>query len=71
MQTVLNIVQIIVSIILVAIILLQVRGQGTAIFGGAESSYRTRRGIEKVLFNATIVLVGVFILTSILSVRFF
>lgn len=71
MQTLLNIVQILVSILLVAIILLQVRGQGTTLFGGTESSYRTRRGIEKFLFNATIVLVGVFIVTSILSVRFF
>ena len=66
----LNIVQIAISIILVAIILLQVKGQGTGLFGAAEGSFRTRRGIERVLFQFTIFMVVVFILVSILSVRF-
>ena len=66
----LNIVQIAISIILVVIILLQVRGQGTGLFGAAEGSFRTRRGIERVLFQFTIFMVVVFIAVSILSVRF-
>lgn len=66
----LNIVQIAISVILVVIILLQVRGQGTGLFGAAEGSFRTRRGIERVLFQFTIFMVVVFILVSILSVRF-
>lgn len=66
----LNIVQIAISIILVTIILLQVRGQGTGLFGAAEGSFRTRRGIERVLFQFTIFMVVVFIAVSILSVRF-
>ncbi|MXY46766.1 MAG: preprotein translocase subunit SecG [Chloroflexi bacterium] len=66
----LNIVQIAISIILVTIILLQVRGQGTGLFGAAEGSFRTRRGIERVLFQFTIAMVVVFIAVSILSVRF-
>lgn len=66
----LNIVQIAISIVLVVIILLQVRGQGTGLFGAAEGSFRTRRGIERVLFQFTIFMVVVFIAVSILSVRF-
>ena len=66
----LNIVQIAISVILVVIILLQVRGQGTGLFGAAEGSFRTRRGIERVLFQFTIFMVIVFIAVSILSVRF-
>ena len=66
----LNIVQIAISVILVVIILLQVRGQGTGLFGAAEGSFRTRRGIERILFQFTIFMVAVFIAVSILSVRF-
>jgi preprotein translocase subunit SecG len=66
----LNIVQIAISIILVVVILLQVRGQGTGLFGAAEGSFRTRRGVERVLFQFTIFMVVVFIAVSILSVRF-
>lgn len=66
-----NLIQILLSIALVVVILLQVRGQGTGLFGSAESSYRTRRGIEKTLFQLTIVLVVVFLTTSIISVRVF
>ena len=71
MQTVMNLVQIVVAVILVIVVLLQVRGQGTGLFGSAESSYRTRRGLEKTLFHFTIVLVVVFITASIISVRIF
>ena len=65
MHTVMTYVQILVSILLIITVLMQVRGQGGGIFGSAESSYRTRRGLEKLLFQFTIVLVGVFIGTSI------
>ena len=67
----LNFLQIFISILVVAIILLQVRGQGVGLFGAAESSFRTRRGVELVLFRFTIFLVALFIGVSIISVRFF
>ena len=67
----LNILQISISVLVVAIILLQVRGQGTGLFGAAESSFRTRRGVELALFRFTIFLVALFIGISIISVRFF
>jgi preprotein translocase subunit SecG len=66
-KTYLNVIQIIVSAVLVVVILLQVRGSG---FGelGTQSVFRTRRGVEKTLFQATIVLAVVFILVSMWSV---
>ena len=67
----LNFLQIFISLLVVAIILLQVRGQGAGLFGSAESSFRTRRGVELVLFRFTIFLVSLFIGISIISVKFF
>ncbi len=70
MLTYLNIAQIILSVALVLVILLQVRGGGLGgIFGQADTVYRTRRGIEKTLFQLTIVLVVIFIIISIVSLR--
>ena len=67
MDNAINIVMIFISLLLIAVILMQVRGQGTALFGAAESSFRTRRGIELALFRFTIVLVVIFIVVSIIS----
>ena len=64
--------QIIISVVLVLVILVQGRGGSLGgIFGGWDSSsaFRTRRGIEKTLFRFTIILVVVFVLISMLSVR--
>lgn len=59
--------EIFISIALIAIILLQVKGEGV---GGLQSGsfVRTRRGIEKTLFQLTIVLVVVFLTISAVSV---
>ena len=59
--------QILVSILLIAIILLQIRGQGSGFFGSAQASFRTRRGVEKTLFQFTVVLAVVFTLLAIVS----
>ena len=66
-DSVLKFIQIVVSIVLVITILVQVRGQGTGLFGSAEGSFRTRRGLEKTMFQFTIFLVFVFIMVSIIS----
>ena len=68
-MTALHVGQILVSIILVLVILLQVRETGSGLFGSAQASFRTRRGVEKSLFQFTIVLAVVFLLMSIISVR--
>ncbi len=65
----LNVVQIVVATVLIIVVLMQVRGQGTGLFGSAESSFRSRRGLEKTLFQFTVVLVVVFIVLSIVSAR--
>ena len=63
----LNIVQIIVSITLITIILIQVKGETGGVFGGGVGMARTRRGLERTLFNITIVLSVVFLVLSFLS----
>lgn len=69
MQFPLSILQIIVSIALIATILLQQRGGGgSAIFGGGGGgSYYTKRGFERIIFIATIVLAVLFILLSLIN----
>lgn len=71
METYLNVVQIIISIILICVVLLQARGSGfSATFSSDTSIYRTRRGVEKTIFNVTIALSVLFVGISILSVVF-
>ena len=66
MDWILSIGQIGVSVALMASVLLQTRGAGLgAAFGGDSSVYRSRRGIEKRLFQFTVVLAVLFILFSI------
>jgi len=65
----LNIAQIIISIALIALTVMQSKGAGLGrMFGGDSSIYRTRRGVEKTMFNLTVILAVVFFLTSLLSV---
>jgi preprotein translocase subunit SecG len=68
MQTILLWAQLIVSLLLVTAILLQQKGTGLgATFGGGGEVYHSRRGIEKNLFYATIVLAILFIGIAIFS----
>ena len=70
MQLFLNISQIVLSVALVMVIMLQVRGGGLGgIFGQPDTVYRTRRGLEKSLFQLTIVLVVLFIVIALVSLR--
>jgi preprotein translocase subunit SecG len=58
--------QIIVSIALVAAILLQARGTGlSGTFGGDSAVYRSRRGIERRLWQFTILLLALFVAFSV------
>lgn len=70
METYLHVAQIVVAVALILIVLLQVRGGGLGgIFGQADTVYRTKRGVEKTLFQLTIALVVIFIILSIVSLR--
>ena len=69
MEGALNFAQILISVVLIVVVLLQVRDGGGGIFGSGQATYRTRRGVEKTLFQATIVMGIVFIMVSILSAQ--
>jgi preprotein translocase subunit SecG len=70
MEMYLYIAQIVVAVALILVALLQVRGGGLGgIFGQADTVYRTKRGVEKTLFQLTIALVVIFIVLSIVSLR--
>ena len=62
--------QMILSVALTAALLLQVKGGGLGgIFGQADTVYRTRRGVEKTLFQITIVLVVLFLGISLAMLK--
>lgn len=69
-MTYFNIAQIVISVVLVLLILSQVREAGSGFFGSAQNTIRTRRGLERTLFQLTIGLIVVFLLVSTLSARF-
>ncbi|MEK7784106.1 MAG: preprotein translocase subunit SecG [Chloroflexota bacterium] len=66
-----NIVQIILSIALITAIVLQSKGAGLGgLTGGSEGGgvFRARRGVEKLLFNITVVLSIAFFITAVINV---
>jgi preprotein translocase subunit SecG len=69
LSSALYIVEIIISIVLMIIILLQAKGSGfSGVFGGETSQiYRTRRGLERRLFQFTIFMSATFIVLSLLT----
>ena len=67
---VVRIIQIILSIAVISFILMQARGAGLgSAFGGssAGSVFKTRRGVERLIFNITIVFVILFAVISIIG----
>ena len=63
--------QIGLSLLLIMAILLQQRGTGlSSTFGGGSLEYSTKRGAEKIIFWATIVLAILFLAISIARVFF-
>ena len=69
-MNIVKIFQLIIAILLIVVILLQNRGGGLSnIFGGGGGNvFMTKRGLEKKLFTATIVLAVLFFAVSLLSV---
>jgi preprotein translocase subunit SecG len=69
MKTLIQIFQIIIPVLLIAVIILQARGTGLgSAWGGGGESYRSRRGAERILFGATILLAVLFFLISIINI---
>jgi protein translocase SecG subunit len=66
---ILSIVQVAISVLLMVSILLQNRGSGlSAAFGGDFGGYYTKRGLEKFLFYASIVLGFLFLAVAVANV---
>lgn len=71
MKQVLTIVQIVTSLVLIGLILIQARGTGLGrTFGGGGGTSFTRRGLEKLIFKLTFVFVFIFIAVSILQLLY-
>jgi len=71
MSTYLNLALVIVSFALIALVLLQSKGAGLGGLGGGDfggSGYHVRRGVERLVFNLTIVLSILYFLLALLSV---
>ena len=63
--------QIVVSIALIASVLMQARGTGlSGTFGGDSAVYRSRRGVERRLWQFTVLLLVLFVLFSLVSFIF-
>lgn len=68
---ILGIIQIVLAALMIIAILLQQRGTGlSSAFGGEGNVYRTKRGLEKVIFIATIILAIGFLVTAFLNVLY-
>ncbi|MEO5965200.1 MAG: preprotein translocase subunit SecG [Candidatus Limnocylindrales bacterium] len=68
MNPILAVGQLLVSIALVAAILLQSRGTGlSGTFGGDSAVYRSRRGVERRLWQFTLLLLGLFVLFALVA----
>ena len=69
MSTYISLAQMIIATALTIVIILQARNSGGlgGIFGGDQGIFRTRRGVEKTLFNFTIVLAVAFVVVSLVA----
>jgi len=68
MKQILTIIQIVISVSLISVILIQARGTGLGrTFGGGGGTSFSRRGLEKLIFRLTFVLVGLFLIISVLQ----
>jgi len=57
---------IVISILLIILIVLQTQGSGlSSTWGGSGASYHSKRGVEKMVFSLTVVLAGLFIVSSL------
>lgn len=69
MKNIIVIFQIILGLLLSGAILIQARGTGLgSAWGGGGESYRSKRGVERLLFLGSIVLAFLFLIISIINV---
>ncbi len=62
----LNIIFIVISVALTAAILIQSRSAGmSSAFGGGSEGFHIRRGSEKIIFRATVVLASLYLILAL------
>lgn len=71
MKIYLTLAQIVLAIALIVLVVLQAKDAGLSqMFGGGDMGvFKTRRGVEKTMFQATIVLAVAFVLLAVVTVR--
>jgi preprotein translocase subunit SecG len=70
MENILLIAQMVLSAALILSVLFQVKGGGLGgIFGQADTVYRTKRGVERTLFQITIILTALFVILSLIILK--
>lgn len=63
--------QLIVSVILIGLVLIQERSSGlSSVLGGGGTPYHTKRGAEKIVHSATIISAALFVILAILNLIF-
>jgi len=71
MGNIILITQIIISVVLVILILMQPKGVGLGrAWGGAGEFYKSKRGVERIVFYMTLIFTLVFILSSFAAILF-
>ena len=67
----LMIAQVAIAVVMIISILMQNRSEGLgSMFGGGGETFRTKRGLEKLLYNLTLVLGVVFTVLSLIIVKY-
>ncbi|PJF35889.1 MAG: preprotein translocase subunit SecG [Candidatus Thermofonsia Clade 1 bacterium] len=71
LRTALQVIQVLISIALIVLIILQAKGSGIGnLLGGGEGGLgitKTRRGLEKTLFQVTIIFAAVFLINAVIQ----
>ncbi len=69
MRTLFNVIAAVSAVLMIILILLQNQGSSLGgAFGGESNAYRSKRGAERVLFNGTIILAVIFVLSLLLGI---
>lgn len=71
MEVYLYLAQIVLAVAIIAVVMIQLKDAGMSnMFGGGADMgvYKTRRGVEKTLFNATIILSTIFMILCVVTV---
>lgn len=67
MLKLLSIIEYVVSVLIIASVILQHRGTGLGgAFASSGNAYRSKRGVEKLLFNSTIIFAVVLVVVTLI-----